>query len=99
MKPRRLWRRGCGGCYMTLTVLRSIRALGTPRFVAAASLLALAACADDTPVEATTNLKNLAGEESWDVAATEAQPAAEAQAGVAGEQGEAVGLSGATPAD
>lgn len=84
---------------MTRTIGSSIRALGSQRFIAVACLLAVAGCGDETPVDATTNLKNLAGEETSDVDITGAEQAPEGPQGVAGDLGDTVGLTGATPVD
>lgn len=81
---------------MTRTLGRSTRALASQRLVTLASMLALAACGDGTPVDATTNRKNLAGEETADVDTTEGQQVAAPEV-ASGDQGRGVGLSGAGP--
>jgi lysophospholipase L1-like esterase len=79
---------------MTRSLERLFRALGSQRMVAVASLLALAACANETPVTPAANFQSLAGEAPEDVAAAVGQEAADSLEVTAVDQGQAVGEPG-----
>jgi lysophospholipase L1-like esterase len=79
---------------MTRSLGRLFRALGSQQIVAVASLLALAACANGTPVNPTGKLQSLAGEAPEDVAEADGQEAAGSLEATADDQGQAVGELG-----